>query len=151
MSLFFISDRFYQLIDLCLIRNCSEWTVRHTLTARYTFIMINQRSSVLITADCIHTTCLCTRSVVLYNCIVWTSFFTFSAFDTFFFINVSLCFAHCNCSNRTNLNTWMRHTLSTSGSHFQSFCRTSITSKRNNIYKRCFIHAFCFVNCFNTF
>ena len=121
---------------LSLINDRTEWTAYETLSAGYTFVLVDLSSSILIRTDGIHSTGFCTRTFLLDDCIIWTGFYTFPTLDAQGLINMRMSIFHVHGFLRTDLNTWMFQTaLASFCDHYLLF-RTGITCKLDHIDKR---------------
>lgn len=70
------------LKNLPFIHNGTERTAYQTLTAGYTFLLIDLRSSIFIGTNRIHSACFCTWTLLFDDCIIRTGFHALSTFDT---------------------------------------------------------------------
>ena len=76
-------DCLNQLKNLGFIRNRAEWAADKALTTGNAFIVVDLCSAILIAFNCVDTTSCCARTFTLYDCGIWASLSTSSAFDTF--------------------------------------------------------------------
>ena len=134
-----------QLENLGFICNRSKWTCSHTLSAFYAFLVINPDTSALIAGNGFHTTCSCTWTNLLCNCIIRTDCLTFSTFNTFIFINMRFSVYNADSTFRANLYTRMCHTATALIGYFIYVILTHITSRRNYLHQRRLIIFFCHI------
>ena len=83
-----------QLEDLGFIGNCTKRTAYHTLTAGYTFLIVDHGSSQMIRCDSSNTAGSLTGTLFVTNCIIRADFTAFSALNAFLLINNRLAVFH---------------------------------------------------------
>ena len=103
-------DSLNYLENLALIGNCTKGAVDQTLATRYALLVINVCATMLIRANSVHTTCSCTRTYVVMNCLVRANLEAHATLNALLLINVCLFVHEANCLFRTNLSTRVRKT-----------------------------------------
>ena len=125
-----------QLEDLRLVSNCSKRTAYHTLTAGYTFLIVDHGSSHMVRCNSSNTAGSLTGTLFMANSIIRADLTTFSALDTFFLINDRFPILHGNRTLGADTLAGMCQAPHAGAGHLITVLRAGITSRRNDLHQR---------------
>ena len=128
-----------QLENLGLIGNGTEGTAYHTLTAGYTFLIVDHGSSHMVRCNSSNTAGSLTGTLFVTNRIIRADFTTFSALDTFFLINDRFPVLHGNRTLGADTLAGMCQTSHAGTGHLVTVLRAGIACRRNDLHQRGFI------------
>ena len=125
-----------QLEDLRLVSNRSKRTAYHTLTAGYTFFIVDHSSSHMVRCNSSNTAGSLTGTLFVTNCIIRADFTTLSALDAFLLINNRLAVFHRDRTLGTDTLAGMCQAPHAGAGHLITVLRAGITSRRNDLHQR---------------
>ena len=125
-----------QLEDLRLVSNRSKRTAYHTLTAGYTFLIVDHGSSHMVRCNSSNTAGSLTGTLFVTNRIIRADFTTLSALDAFFLINNRLAVFHRDRTLGTDTLAGMCQAPHAGAGHLITVLRAGITSRRNDLHQR---------------
>ena len=128
-----------QLEDLRLVSNRSKRTAYHTLTAGYTFLIVDHGSSQMVRCNSSNTAGSLTGTLFVTNRIIRADFTTLSALDAFFLINNRLAVFHRDRTLGTNTLAGMCQAPHAGAGHLITVLRAGITRRRNDLHQRGFV------------
>src|SRR5699024_7221470 len=104
------AERSRKLEDLGFARDRSERAVHHPHSAGYTFVIVDERSAVLVRHNGIHAACLLAGALFLGDRIIGTDRFALAALDAFFLIDKRFPVHHGDRAPGTDLLAGMCQT-----------------------------------------